>query len=296
MMKSRKIYWLASYPKSGNTWVRAFLSAYLDGHANINAMGRVTGDNNPYFYSALAPCPLEDMTDYEVLAMRNATLCHILRSAKMEPLILKTHHACANMDDISLIPQGLTDRAVYVVRDPRAVALSFAKHFGKTIDEAIKGMNNSKYIIHDDRLVHVVGSWSDHVKSWVTDHPFKVGVVPYEDLWEGRFSAFRGILGYYSFTLDDDRIRDAIKMCSLSKLRKQEEEHGFTEKKKQERFFDHGGDKWKEILTKDQQQLILDQHGEVMEKWYDTRTLYDNGRQGRDEARNQQQDSAVSVA
>ena len=142
------INWLASYPKSGNTWVRTLLYAYKFGNVQLDQIkGFVTSDLLPGAWFAAAPVPWGMLTDDQKLLVRYTALMIIATTASQDRLIVKTHCACGKMNSVDLIPNELTEKAVYIVRDPRDVTISYARHMGKSIDEAIVKNPVSKNIM-----------------------------------------------------------------------------------------------------------------------------------------------------
>ena len=84
----QRIWWLASYPKSGNTWIRAFISAYTTGACNINAISGVVGDLNDYFHQIVSPVPIDKMSLGEYLVVHPAALMHLARIQRDEPVLV----------------------------------------------------------------------------------------------------------------------------------------------------------------------------------------------------------------
>ena len=140
-----KIRWIASYPKSGNTWVRCFLQAYLTGKLDINDLNLTMGDSSPFDYQGCSVAPLGALSSYEAAWYRPAALFNMC--VRHKGLILKTHNANVKVNGISLIPEFMTHSAVYVVRDPRAVCLSHSKHMGIDVEKSIYSMNNAQCML-----------------------------------------------------------------------------------------------------------------------------------------------------
>ncbi|MCK5016498.1 MAG: sulfotransferase domain-containing protein, partial [Candidatus Peribacteraceae bacterium] len=179
-----KIQWLASYPKSGNTWVRLFLEAYLLGRVNINNLVTTCGDSNIHYYQPNSCVPYDQLELYDYGAVRLAALHNMVRQNRKTFFCVKTHSIDANLVDIPLIPRGYSDKSVYIVRDPRDVAVSWAKHLGQSIDKTITGMITEGFgcpsVAEDKTLQTLYGSWGQNVRSWGL---FPVAlVVRYEDL------------------------------------------------------------------------------------------------------------------
>jgi len=228
----RPIWWLASYPKSGNTWVRAFLSSYLHGAEDLNNLHGVTGDNQPYFHQALAHRPLKELGTWDLVVVHNLALLHMLSVLRMqEPYLLKTHNANLSFGGTSLIPWPITKGAIYVARDPRDVAVSYSDHFGSSLDDAITSMGKKQNrITQDNGLFHILSSWSEHIKSWMEQKTFRTGLLRYEDLLANPAEKFAGILKYLGIEeIDSSRFERALEFSSFDSLRKLEEQHGFQE-------------------------------------------------------------------
>lgn len=266
-LKLRRIFWLASYPKSGNTWVRAFLSAYENGDLDINNMTRVIGDLHSYFYQVTSPTPLDQSGFGQYLCTRLAALSHISALQRDNPLILKTHCANAVIDRVPMIPLQVTKGVVYLVRDPRDVAVSFSEHMGIAIDEAIDKMADPcSGVVTPEHLVHMTSSWSENVMGYLTEKEFRVTLVRYEDLLSDPQGQFKRILDAVGIPFDDFKLHRALDLANLRSLKKQEDERGFGEKKNQERFFNRGtAGHWRDLLSKEQVTRIERDHGEVMQ-------------------------------
>jgi hypothetical protein len=227
-----RIIWLTSWPKSGNTWIRAFLSCYQVGGLNINQMARVTGDLNPYVYQRVLPKPLHDCSDLDILVSRNAAITHLIELMCHEKyLFMKTHSAYGMAEGIFMIPEVMTKKALYIIRDPRDVMVSYARHMGHTHEEATDAICNEKQkIVHDDNLFHIISSWSGHAKGWIGNDKFPCGVVHYEKLVDNPAEHFKGILDFCEIKFEQSRFDNALKQTEFKNMRKQEQEKGFFEK------------------------------------------------------------------
>lgn len=262
---SEGIWWLASFPKSGNTWMRAFLDAYIIGTVDINALLTSRADVTPNVLQSVSPVPVNLLTPHQAITIRPAAIfagCVLHGGA---PDILKTHAAY----DVSgyNAPYLLTSGAVYIVRDPRDVAVSYSKHNGLTIDKAITQMNNDQLVMGHPATgnFYVQGAWHTSVTSWMNTAPFPVHTVRYEDMLdrEKEFEVFRGVVDFLRLDYNSDRLRSAIEMCRLDTLKDQEKRLSFKERKNQEKFFGTGSG-WRNALTDAQVAQIEKDHGEVM--------------------------------
>jgi hypothetical protein len=263
-----KFTWIASYPKSGNTWIRAFLAAYMNnGKLDINQLGVIPGDVQTYFYQAVAPRPLPQMSQFELMCLRSAALLHqITATYKRKPFLIKTHHANVTINGFYAIPPDLTDQAIYLIRDPRDVALSYVHHFGTDLDTAIHRMSLDENII-SGAVKEPITSWSTHVQSWIGNKPYPLCIAHYEGLLTEPEKMFSSILGFLDIEVDERRLLRSIKASSFQSLRRQETSKGFKEaSNKTERFFRVGRlEQWKQEMTKSQIAEIEKHHGETIE-------------------------------
>ena len=266
---SPPIWWLASYPKSGNTWLRMFLTAYsTHGRCDINSPGIVTSDQTPQFYQMTTSKPFSALNQCELHHLRPAMLQNLVALYPRRPIYIKTHNCCSTVDDIPLIPPALSMGATYIIRDPRDVCVSYANHMGTDIDHSIDMMTDSGHRNGDAPILYVVSRWDAHVETWATSK-IKVGIVRYEDLLENPQDKFSSILRHMGIPVVDSYVYYAVGASSFESLKSQEEESGFREKTKhQDRFFRLGrSGAWLHILSKKQRDRIEKEFGPTMEKF-----------------------------
>jgi len=271
MTALRPAHWLASYPKSGNTWMRFLLTAYQWGDLAINAAFESTmGDGQPYAYHTVSPLPLKDMSPTEILFLRHAALVHIIARFPHNPVILKTHNANVRAGSVDLIPKEMTAPSIYIVRDPRDVLISYAEHMGHTLEQAAGTMNEMGACLDQGQLgiYHHLTTWSQHVRSWADDAKFDLLVVRYEDMLEDPKRELRRAVEHMGMPLYEERLDNAVELCRFERLRGQEDEQGFKEKSpKAERVFVRGtAGNWREGVPVDLVAKIEQDHGEVMER------------------------------
>lgn len=241
---------------------------------NINAAFQyATSDHLDAVYQLTSAGNVDELTPLETIWYRPAVLANHLRLSAPRDVCLKTHNANILLQDIPLCPHQMSKGAVYLVRDPRDVAVSYAKHMGLTIDEAIEGMasRESRITRADKRhvLFHWLGTWSENVQSWARDDsPIQTAVIRYEDLLLEPFHWFRVALDALGLSkhVDDERLAWAIEQTSFERLQNQESERGFRETGgKQGQFFNRGAaGGWRDVLTDGQAEKIEADHGDVM--------------------------------
>jgi aryl sulfotransferase len=269
------LWWLASYPKSGNTWLRAFLSTLISGQpVDINAM-RFLGP------SADGRFPFDDtlgISSADLSLEQESNLrprAYEVWAAEAErPLYCKAHDAYQlTPAGEPMFPAAATRGAVYVVRDPRAVASSFAHYRARPVDEAIAIMDDpsamsassTKRLSHHLRIVLL--SWSDHVESWL-GAPFPMHLLRYEDMLADPQAAFGAAAAFLGLACDSAAIAAAVEATMFLRLQAQERATGFVEKPRQTAAFFREGrvDGWRRELTPEQAARIAAAHGAVMQR------------------------------
>ena len=270
-----RITWLASYPKSGNTWVRCLLQAYrANGYLDINDLHVSVGDAAACYTRAVSPVPLEDLGSRGLWLLRPAALLNALM-AKPVPRIFKTHFANLTIPGLpAFIPMELTQRGIYVLRDPRSVALSMSKFYNTSMSKVVEQMNSAEFWIGDDpgmksmmQVPQLLSSWSNHVRSWAGQTVYPVHVVKYEDMIENPLVELKSIIEFLGLEYDEARAKRAVNAAKLSKLRKVENDVGFDEyrlKPERGNFFNEGGTRWQQELGPKFIAQIEKEHGVVM--------------------------------
>lgn len=271
------IVWLASYPKSGNTWTRAFLHNLVrvtSGETQalqINELNQFSvGVGAKPFYEEILGFAVTDGHRDQIAAAHARVQQHIADA--VEGLIfLKTHRALIIDRGYPTIDFSVTSGAVYVIRNPLDVAISYAHHAGQPIDNAIEFMNqkDAETPTTEKQVYEVYGSWSQHVLSWTRKPHPAIFVMRYEDMLAEPHKTFGASARHLLFKPTEAQLADAIDRSSFERLREQEEKEGFRERPDgAERFFREGrAGQWKEVLTSTQVQRIVDAHGEQMKRF-----------------------------
>ncbi|HJX71832.1 MAG TPA: sulfotransferase domain-containing protein [Bacteroidales bacterium] len=278
MNEQRKIVWLASYPKSGNTWFRIFLTNLLNHTnepANINNLYPSTIASSRSLLDEATGLESSNLTLDEIELLRPQVYRYVAETSS-EILYHKIHDAWISLPDgNTLVPEEVTKAVLYFIRNPLDVAISFAHHSATTIDKAIEMMNNSQYAfcgretkLHNQTRQRLL-SWSEHVASWIDQSGLPLLVMRYEDILTDTFAVFKDALKFCGIEATDEKICKSIEFSSFENIKKQEQEKGFREKAaKSESFFRKGisGD-WKYVLTKEQIDKIVSRHKKMMERF-----------------------------
>ena len=260
------IVWLASYPKSGNTWLRAFITSLLS---------KSTGENSLENMRAIRAYPLtddfynllDDFSDFKKIAKNWETSQNIINLQK-KIKILKTHHQLCKIDNFLFTNYKNSLATIYVVRDPRNVITSLMHHYSlKNYDEALKfifdehrfsgRLDKKENLKKKTEFPTYISSWQNHFNSWKN---FKKNflLIKYEDLINRPEKTFNKISKFLEIIINikitNEKINEAIIKSSFKNLKKSEEKFGFSEApisdlNETKKFFNLGPkNDWKDLL------------------------------------------------
>ncbi len=277
------IIWLASYPKSGNTWLRAFITSLLS---------EKTGDNSLEHMTKIRAYPLtddfknllNDFSDIKLIA-KNWEITQNIINLQKKIKFFKTHHVLCEVNKNYFTNYNNSLGVIYIVRDPRNVITSLLHHYSlKNYDNALKFLfDEHRFSGKFDKKENYqrrtefptyISSWKNHYNAWKN---FKKNflLIKYEDLINKPEKTFNKISIYLSKMLNikisKDKINQAILKSSFKNLQKSEEKFGFSEAaidgdtKEQKKFFNLGPkNNWEELLTEDVKKKIESQFKEEM--------------------------------
>jgi hypothetical protein len=269
------LVWLASYPKSGNTWLRLFLANYLLDRTDpfpINQIHKVTfGDMIAEPYVKLADRPVGALDEATVHRLKPRV--HRLLSAQGPDLILmKTHSALYVEEGIPTITMAATRATVYLVRNPFDVADSVAHHYGLSLDDAVSSLCSPGSRLEGDgqrTLAQRIGTWGEHVIKWSDAQALKPLVLRYEDMLREPLSAFSRVVRHLGLTEDEARVRRATEFASFAEAQQQEGRFQFLERSPgAEKFFRIGRiGNGLEALDAGQRQRLIEANREAMTRF-----------------------------
>ncbi len=187
------IIWLASYPKSGNTFVRAFLSSYYyskDGNFDFSLLEHIKQFPNEEFFSKKFN-NVEEASEEWVRAQKK-----VIENKKIK--FFKTHSCMATYKERPFTTAETTLGAIYIVRDPRNVFTSIKNHFSMNDDDAMEMIKDKQRgLISDEGIFStytLISSWANHYNSWTKTNHFRRLIIKYEDLISNSYETFRDII------------------------------------------------------------------------------------------------------
>jgi Sulfotransferase domain len=269
-----KIIWLASYPKSGNTWMRAFLHNLFRDPNEAYDINKITdlsiSDSSIDWYRAQDKRDWTEWSAVDVARMRRGAQLAMCR-LKPDDVFVKTHNASVVFLGYPMMHQDLTAGAIYIVRNPLDVCISLSHHYGTDLDTTIEILADPSIGSKtNDKIVYEVHkSWSIHVDSWTNPPRPGLAVLRYEDMLNNPIKAFGGLSQFLGLNPPRKRLERAIERASFKTLRRQEDEQGFKEKSPfaQKFFRDGRAGQWRELLTPAQIDKVAGAHKEQMQRF-----------------------------
>ncbi len=268
------IVWLASYPKSGNTWFRIFLANLLADQptpVDINAIETENFAARTTYDRALG-WETSDLT----LAEASQARLDVQEALALEDnVFFKVHESFRDPVSHALLFSRVATRAVfYFLRNPLDVAVSFSHHRGRDLDNTIVRMNNPNATIAPGQdglgpqLPQPTGDWSWHVRSWADEPGLPVLVLRYEDMLARPQEVFQAACEFAGLPSEPARVARALNHARFENVRAQEQAKGFREAMDRRPFFRHGkAGGWRETLSPAQVAAIVSQHGDVMRRF-----------------------------
>ena len=262
------IFWIASYPKSGNTWLRSLLCAYYyssDGNFNQKLLKNISQFPQKHHFANFDYNPkiVTDTSRFWIKAQNE-----INRDSKLK--FFKTHNILGAINNNNFTNKENSIGGIYLVRDPRNIITSLQNHFELNKDEALKFMLSEKKYLYDYNQANdfsdfqLISSWEKNYKSWTKQNIFPIKVIKYEELMNNTFETFKEIIIFIEKITKIEKIfieskaKNSIQSTSFNKMKKIEQSKGFNESvlsknhSKKIPFF-HLGPKndWKKILNED---------------------------------------------
>lgn len=271
------IIYLASYPKSGNTWFRTFISNLInekDGEVSINQLKTDGIYSSRHILDRITGVESSNLTAEEIDRLRPVAYNHLAQTATKH-LFIKVHDAYTYLVDGTPQLGTVKAKAIYILRNPLDVAVSFASHTSTDLDMIVRNMGEDTFafckgeIRLDNQLRQRLLSWSGHVESWAQAKELPVYLIRYEDMKLDPVVTFTKAVHFIGLDYTEQQIKAAVELSDFKKLQAAEEQQGFKERPyKTTAFFRQGqvGD-WRNHLTDKQKKQILADHRVTMQKF-----------------------------
>lgn len=268
-----KIVWLASYPKSGNTWFRMFLANYLKDSKEplpLEDIEKTTISSSPEEFEDESAINPFELTSEEIDNYRPENYRSVAANSSERLIFKKTHDAYTiNCKGEPIFPGDASYGAVYFVRNPLDVSISYANHNTSGIDKVICTMIKENAFIGGrvgDQLRQILLTWDNHYYSWQNQNQIPVHTVRYEDMVMKPKEIFGSIVNWLELPYDEERIDRALKNSNFNTLQEMEQRDGFRERLQNcKQFFWKGKiGNYREHLTSEQVDILIDNFKKLM--------------------------------
>lgn len=229
------IIWLASYPKSGNTWVRSFLCHYIYGNNNDFSFELLNNIKKFPDINVIKNLKIDFENTKELIKNWNVMQDYINLNNKLN--FLKTHNAFCTINGNSFTNSTNTLAAIYVVRDPRDVLVSFSNHFNLAQNRTLEIMKSDEFWETESKYNNfrssLFGSWKTNYESWLSNKTLETLVIRYEDLILEPFKSFCKIIKFLEnkakVIYDEKLINFSMNQTNFQNLSRLEKKNGFDE-------------------------------------------------------------------
>ncbi|MBU0724720.1 MAG: sulfotransferase domain-containing protein [Alphaproteobacteria bacterium] len=265
------LVWLASYPKSGNTWMRVLLSNLMTGRdepADINRLSEEESLIGRWRFADDMLVDADQLSWQEVEMLRPLHYDYVADRLD-KPVFCKTHDRFESQSGGPILGNQAR-AALYLLRDPRDVAVSLIHHLGRPTDQVVALMIDTAHLSGGGIYPpYLLGDWGGHVSGWTGQGVIPTKVVRYEDIRRDTVEVLRGIVCFLGITATAEEIRRAVAHSDLDELKQQEAAKGFRERQQgQTQFFRSGRvGEWRDVLNDAQIRTIEAEFAPVMTRW-----------------------------
>ena len=275
------IIWIASYPKSGNTWVRSIISSLIysnDGNFDFDLLKKIQQYPSQKYFKNFTK-DFQNINEIKKYWIESQDIINLDKEVKF----FKTHHINCKIGEHAFTNKNNTLGTIYVVRDPRNLINSFTNHYSIDKNTAKNFITSRQSVTgaledmkRDNSIFTILGSWNDHLKSW-TGVNQNLLLIKYEDLIMDPLNEINKIIKYLknliNFSVNEKKIDNIINSTSFDVMKKKETEKGFHESvmdstdKNKVNFFNLGKEnKWEKYLNSEDQEFIKDKLGLEMKE------------------------------
>jgi len=275
----QKFNFLVSYPKSGNTWFRIFLTNYLRNEntpAKINDLDRISIISSRLLFDNIT-CIDSSLFSEDILdTLRPRVYRYLAKNEKLKDYYKVHDSFSCSKNGIQLFPKEIIGKVLYFIRNPLDICVSFAHHNGHSIDRTVENICDKSYVFGPKKgkyyaqLRQKLSCWSGHIKSWTEESDISIKTIRYEDMQLNTEKTFLNAVRFLELPEDISRLKKALEFSSFKVLNEQEKDEGFKEKniKSKSLFFRNGKiGSWRKELSDKHVKKICKTHYEIMNRF-----------------------------
>ena len=257
------IIWLASYPKSGNTWVRSIIASLIytnNGIFDFSLLDKIKQFPSKIFFKDLS----NNLSDFNEIAKHWITAQDFI-NLDNQVKFLKTHHIKCKIGQYNFTDKKNTLATIYIVRDPRNLVSSISNHYSKSLKDSKDFLLTPKFIagfkkdggLERDSIKTLLGTWKEHYKYWKKNNENFL-LIKYEDLIKDTNSELIKIINFLKkfikIETNEIKIKNILDTTNFKYLKNLEKEGKFNENayeniNKKKEFFHLGpNNNWENIL------------------------------------------------
>ena len=277
----KKIFWIASYPKSGNTWIRSIITSLFftdDGKFNFSYLNYI-----PYFdkkenYEFVKKLNIEDYNNLDQIKNISKYWHKAQKLIKIQNGnfgFFKTHYANITIGNkFNYVNKDVTNGVILIIRDPRDVVISFAKHLNYSLDKTIEIIINNNAVIKNRNnvlpMMHL--NWEHFYLSWLSLN-IPVLIIRYEDMIDNIETSILKIINFFHKTYNlkisnkEIKLANIIQSTKFENMKKMEKQLGFNEATYGSFFRKGKTQQWQEKLTNKQVKKIENKFKNLMNKF-----------------------------
>ncbi len=288
---SKHIFWISSYPKSGNTLVRAIVSALFfskDGKFKLDQLKHSSQFEKRSRLNLIKKINNKDFLNLDKLKVLSKYWL-TLQDKKHIGVekgfgFMKSHSCFVSLFNNWFTNSNNTAGYIYIIRDPRDVVISWSKHANLSYDQSIDFMldfksciewaQNKSELSDNIKPKTFLSSWDEHVLSW-TSNNLEVPklILKFEDLVYDKEEMVKAIVTFFEnnfnikFDFKKEKIANIVESTGFNKLKSHEETYGFEEAVSGLFFRKGKKNQWKEELNVQQILKLENKFRDFMDKW-----------------------------
>ena len=262
-----KLFFIASYMKSGNTWVRSIICSLLNkGNFKLKDLNKIQlfSQKDSFLNLPNIKYALNGNIDFEFICNNWLNAQKIISiESKQKIIFYKTHNVRGVINGNYFTDESVCSGFIYLIRDPRDIVISYAKHMNITIDKSIEILlYKNNYVTEVLNVNEAVCTWENHINSWINFKVVPRLIMKYEDMIQNNKKCVKQIADFLKIILKDTKlinsqdIKNTIESTSFDKLKKLESNEGFVEATSQKFFRSGKSEQWKNVLNSQQRELI----------------------------------------